>query len=192
MQDFGTDRRNVIAKSGTAARHILIGAHYDGQGTGMPSASDNAAGVAVALEVARELKAKRLPISIVAIAFDDEEAGLIGSRYYTDNPLYPLDQIQAAIIFDTMGRPFIDLTAWTMFVLGSENSSELASVIQKRSRNDMLVAGSDLIGPRSDFAPFALKKVPYLFFSHATHKDYHGPGDTADKVNYARLAQDST
>jgi hypothetical protein len=34
--------------------------------------------------------------------------------------------------------------------------------------------------------------VPYLFFSHATHKDYHGPGDTPDKVNYARLAQDTT
>jgi hypothetical protein len=37
-----------------------------------------------------------------------------------------------------------------------------------------------------------VKKVPYLFFSHATHKDYHGPGDTAALVDYARLAQDTT
>ena len=56
----------------------------------------------------------------------------------------------------------------------------------------MLVAGTDLIGPRSDFAPFAVKHVPYLFFTHATHKDYHGPGDTADRVNYAKLAEDAS
>src|SRR5437867_3291776 len=191
LQDFGGGRRNVVAKAGNAERHILIGAHYDGQGPGMPSASDNAAGVAVMLEVARELKSKELPVSLVAVAFDDEEQGLNGSRYYSDHPLYPLDKVQAAIIFDTMGRTFMDLPSWTMFVLGTEYSSALATVIQKRSRPEMLVVGTDLIGPRSDFAAFALKHVPYLFFSHATHKDYHGPGDTADQVNYSRLAQDA-
>ena len=45
-QQFGGNRRNIVARSGTAERYILIGAHYDGQGRGMPSASDNAAGVA--------------------------------------------------------------------------------------------------------------------------------------------------
>jgi Peptidase family M28 len=190
-QDFGVNRRNIVARSGTSDEHILIGAHYDGQGSGMPSASDNAAGVAVVLELARELKSRQLPLSIVAIAFDDEESGLIGSRYYSDHPLYPLDRVQAAIIFDSMGRTFADLQTWTLFVLGSENSAELAGIVQKRSNAQMLVAGADLIGPRSDFAPFALKHVPYLFFTHATHKDYHGPGDTVDRVNYERLAQDT-
>src|SRR6185369_11615192 len=94
-------------------------------------------------------------------------------------------------IFDTLGRQFMDLSSWTMFVLGAEYSKELATVVAKRERSEMLVAGTDLIGPRSDFAGFGLKHVPYLFFTHATHKDYHGPGDTADRVNYARLAQDS-
>src|SRR5438128_771716 len=42
MQDFGARRKNVVGKIGTADRYILIGAHYDGQGPGMPSASDNA------------------------------------------------------------------------------------------------------------------------------------------------------
>src|SRR4030095_16143914 len=164
---------------------------YDGQGTGFPSASDNAAGVAVVLEVARELKSKSLPVSIVAVAFDAEEDGLVGSRYYSDHPLYPLDQAQAAIILDTMGRPFVDLPTWTMFVLGSENSPELAELVQKRSGPEMLVAGADLIGPRSDFAPFALKHVPYLFFTHATHKDYHVAADTVESVTYERLAQNT-
>src|SRR5712691_2711891 len=191
-QEFGGNRRNVVAKGGTAERYILIGAHYDGQGNGMPSASDNAAGVAVMLELARDLKAKELPVSIVAGACDDEEQGLNGSRYYSDHPLYPLDRAQAAIIFDTMGRTFMDLPTWTMFVLGTEYSKELAGVVQKRSQPEMLVVGTDLIGPRSDFAAFGLKHVPYLFFSHATHKDYHGPGDTADRVNYTKLAQDAT
>lgn len=190
-QEFGGRRRNVVGKFGTAERYVLMGAHYDGQGSGLPSASDNAAGIAVAIELLRELKGKSLPVSLVVVAFDDEEQGLNGSRYYVEHPLYPLDKAQAAIVFDTMGRQFMDLSSWTMFVLGSEYSKELASVVQKHARPEMLVAGTDLIGSRSDFAGFGLKHVPYLFFTHATHKDYHGPGDTADRVNYAKLAQDS-
>src|SRR2546421_10233619 len=75
MQDFGGGRRNVAGRFGSAPRYILIGAHYDGQGTGMPSASDNAAGVAVSIEILRELKSRNLPVSLVVIAFDDEEQG---------------------------------------------------------------------------------------------------------------------
>jgi hypothetical protein len=191
MQDFGGHRRNVIGRMGSAPRYVLVGAHYDGQGRGMPSASDNAAGVAVTIEILRELRSKQLPVSLVAVAFDDEEQGLNGSRYYSDHPPYPLENAQAAIIFDTLGRQFMDLSTWTMFVLGTEYSRELATVVQKRSRPDMFVVGTDLIGPRSDFAPFAVKHVPYLFFSHATHKDYHGPGDTPDRIDYTKLAQDA-
>ena len=191
MQDFGGRRRNVVCRIGTAARYVLLGAHYDGQGPGMPSASDNATGVAVTIEILRDLRSKELPVSLVAVAFDDEEQGLNGSRYYSDHPLYPLENAQAAIIFDTMGRQFMDLSTWTMFVLGAEYSKELAAVVQRRSRSDMLIVGTDLIGPRSDFAPFGVKHVPYLFFSHATHKDYHGSGDTIDRVNFVKLAEDT-
>lgn len=190
-QDFGGRRKNVVGRIGKADRYILLGAHYDGQGPGMPSASDNAAGVAVILELVRELKGRELPVSLVAVAFDDEEQGLNGSRYYVDHPLYPLEKAQAAMIFDTMGRQFMDLSSWTMFVLGAENSKELEAAVHKRARPEMIIAGTDLIGPRSDFAGFALKHVPYLFFTHATNKDYHGTGDTADRINYAKLAQDT-
>ncbi len=192
MQEFGGNRKNVIAKSGTAERYILLGAHYDGQGRGFPSASDNAAGVAVVLEVARELKAKNLPVSLVVAGFDDEEQGLNGARYYTDHPIYPLQNAAAAIIFDTMGRSFIDLQTFALFVLGTEYSKELAEIVQKRTRPEMVVIGTDLVGPRSDFAPFAVKRVPYLFFSNATHKDYHGEGDTPDKIDYRRLADQTS
>jgi len=191
MQDLVGNRRNVIGRFGDAAKYIVIGAHYDGQGTGFLSASDNAAGVAVLLELARELKDEKLPVSVVAVAFDDEEQGLNGSRYYVDHSPFPLENAVAALVMDTLGRSFMDNSAWTLFVLGTEYSKELAGVVQKRSRTEMLVAGTDLIGPRSDFAPFAVKKVPYLFFSNATHKDYHGSGDTPDRLEYTRLAQDA-
>jgi hypothetical protein len=191
MQEFGNNRRNVVARWGSADRHILIGAHYDGQ-PGFPSASDNAAGVAVVIELARDLKAMNLPLSIVAVGFDDEEQGLNGSNFYVDHPIFPLEQLSAAFVFDTMGRHFLDLKKSTLFVLGAEYSKELAQVVDRRARADMLVAGADLIGPRSDFAGFARKKVPFLFFSHATHKDYHGEGDSPELLDYARMAEDVT
>jgi len=191
MQEFGGNRRNVIGRWGDADKYIVIGSHYDGQGRGFPSASDNAAGTAVVLELARELKDEGLPVSIVAIAFDDEEQGMNGSRYYVEHSPYPLENAVAAMVFDTLGRSFMDLSPWTLFVLGTEYSKELAGVVEKRARPEMLVAGTDLIGPRSDFTSFAVKHVPYLFFTDGTHKDYHGEGDTAAKVDYPHLAQDA-
>lgn len=191
MQDFGGNRRNVIGRWGTADKYIVIGAHYDGQGPGFPSASDNATGVAVTLELARDLKDEQLPVSVVAVAFDDEEQGLNGSRFFVDHSPFPLDDAQSAIIFDTLGRPFMDLSQSPLFILGTEYSKELAAVVQKRLRPDMIVAGTDLIGPRSDFAAFAVKHIPYLFFTNATNKDYHGQGDTAARVNFTDLAEEA-
>jgi len=189
MQEFSNNRRNVVARFGSADRHIVLGAHYDGQ-PGFPSASDNAAGVAGLIEVAKDLKALNLPVSLVVIAFDDEEQGLNGSNFYVDNPIFPLNQVTAAIIFDTMGRHFLDLKKSTLFVLGTEYSTDLAQIVERRRRPDMLVAGTDLIGPRSDFAGFARNKVPFLFFSHATHRDYHGPDDRPELLDYPKMTAD--
>ena len=191
MQEFGGNRRNVVARLGSAPKAIVVGAHYDGQGPGFPSASDNAAGTAVLLELARSLGTAKLPVSVVLVAFDDEEQGLNGSQYFADHPTVPLENVLAAVVFDALGRHFIDLREWTMIVLGTEYSAELASVIQKRSRKDMLNVGADLIGPRSDFAAFAERQVPFLFFSDGTFLDYHGAGDTAERVDYTRLADEA-
>ena len=86
MQEFGGNRRNVIARLGASSRTIVAGAHYDGQGPGFPSASDNAAGTAVLLELARDLSTAKLPVSLVMVAFDDEEQGLNGSQYFAEHP----------------------------------------------------------------------------------------------------------
>src|SRR4030095_15471021 len=132
-----------------------------------------------------------LPMSIVAVAFDDEEQGLNGSNFYVDHPIFPLEQLSPAFVFDTMGRHFLHLKNSPLFLRGAEYSKELAQVVDRRARPDMLVAGADLIGPRSDFAGFARKKVPFLFFSHATHKDYHGEGDSPELIDYVKMAEDA-
>lgn len=191
-QEFGNGRRNIVARAGDARRSLLVGSHFDGQGEGFPSASDNAAGIAVLLELARELKERRLPVSLIIAAFDDEEQGLRGSRHYVDNPLFPLEDTTAAVILDTMGRSFVDLPFWTLAAFGTEYSAEIESVVKSHSRRELIALGTDLVGARSDFAPFAAKKIPYLFFTNGTHRDYHGPQDTADRVQYERLQTDAS
>ena len=190
FQEIDVETRNVIGRLGTAARHIIIGAHYDGQGRGFPSASDNAAGVAVMLKLARELSDVDLEVSLVFIAFDKEESGLIGSRHYVANPILPLDDALAVVVLDTMGRSFIDLERWTLIVLGAEFAPELGAVVRLHGDSNLVFLGTDLVGPRSDFAPFAAAQVPYLFFSNATHVDYHGRDDTPDRLRYDRLDAD--
>ena len=191
VQEFGRNRRNVIARYGTAPKTILAGAHYDGQGPGFPSAGDNAAGVAVLLELARNMKEANLSATLVLCAFDDEEQGLNGSVYFADHSTIPLENVYAAIVFDALGRRFMDLNQWTTIVLGEEYSPELTSIVRKHSEKDMQMIGADLIGPRSDFAPFAAKRVPFLFFSDGTYKDYHGAGDTAERIDYMRLSKET-
>jgi hypothetical protein len=51
--------------------------------------------------------------------------------------------------------------------------------------------GTDLIGARSDFAPFAERNVPFVFFTNATHEDYHGSGDVPSRIRYADLVEDA-
>ena len=190
FQDIDGNTRNVIGRLGTASRHIVIGAHYDGQGRGFASASDNAAGIAVMLELARSLSDADLDVSLIFIAFDDEERGLFGSRHYVANPILPLDDALAVVVMDTMGRSFIDLERWTLIVLGTEFAPELGEIVDLHGGSELVFLGTDLVGPRSDFAPFAAAQVPYLFFSNATHADYHGRGDTPDRLRYDRLDAD--
>ena len=165
MQEFGGNRRNVVARLGAFPGTIVAGAHYDGQGAGFPSASDNAAGTAVLLELARDLSAAKLPVSLVMVAFDDEEQGLNGSQYFAEHPPVPLESIAAAVVFDALGRHFIDLREWTTIVLGTEYSAELSAVIQRHWKKDMLNVGADLIGPRSDFARVCDSGTSHFCFS---------------------------
>ena len=98
--------------------YIVLGAHYDhlGMGGGPSSksdkigihhgADDNASGTSALLEIGEKLMAQKseLKRSILLVAFGAEEQGLLGSKYFTDNPVVPLSQIKLMINMDMVGR----------------------------------------------------------------------------------------
>lgn len=88
---------------------IFFTAHYDhlgmmGKSAIFPGANDNASGIAMMLNLAKYFKDNPQKYSLVFIAFSAEETGLIGSRYFVDHPLVPLDKIHFLINIDLMGN----------------------------------------------------------------------------------------
>lgn len=87
---------------------IVYTAHYDhlgmmGSKTMFPGANDNASGTSMLLEMARYYAAHPQPYSIAFMAFAGEEAGLVGSKYYTENPVFPLKNICFLLNLDLVG-----------------------------------------------------------------------------------------
>jgi hypothetical protein len=182
---------------------VIVDAHQDHMGDGFAGASDNAAGMAVLLELARafsEVKEK-LKRSIVFACFDGEEQILNidgkkqlmqGATYYVKNPVFDMKNTCAMLTLDTLGRNFFSTDL--LFVLGLERSLFLQSIIGEcASSSRKIMFSTDLLtGIIGNYLPFVDKKVPSLFVSNGTHQDYHGKGDTAEKISYDLLYDDST
>ena len=188
--------------------YIVIGAHYDhlgrgGQGSLAPNstdvhhgADDNASGTSGLLELARQFSAAgKNKRTIVFLAFSGEEEGLLGSKYYVNNPVFPLEKTIAMFNLDMVGR----LNEGKLNVGGIGSAAEWSELVKRRNEvyfdslagytaaaKFNLVLSEDGYGP-SDHASFYGKKVPVLFFFTGTHLDYHKPSDTADKINYDGL-----
>jgi hypothetical protein len=178
--------------------YIIIGAHYDhlgmgGTGSGSRAtdtiavhhgADDNASGVAMMLELAEKIAAvkgshKR---SIICVAFSGEEMGLLGSKYYVENPGIELSDVNAMINLDMVGR-FGD--TGMLQVTGVGTATGLKDLVTSLSDTSVfsLSLSDEGYGP-SDHSSFYGKNIPVLFFSTGAHLDYHTPADTWDKVNY--------
>ena len=87
---------------------IVLSAHYDhlggmGKDVYFPGANDNASGTSLLLSLARYYAAHPQPYTIAFISFTGEEAGLIGSKYFTEHPLFPLDKIRFLLNLDLEG-----------------------------------------------------------------------------------------
>jgi len=184
---------------------IIIGAHYDhlgrgGAGSLAPNstdvhhgADDNASGTSAILELARGFAArKNNKRTIIFIAFSGEEEGLLGSKAYVENPIWPLDKTIAMLNLDMVGRLRDD----KLNIGGMGTASEWNQLVKRANdimfdtdsgygvgRKFNLVLNEDGYGP-SDHASFYGKKVPVLFFFTGSHEDYHKPSDTAEKINY--------
>ena len=179
--------------------YIVIGAHYDHLGYGghrsgslnpdslqiHNGADDNASGTAGVLELSHKLMMNKRSLgrSIITICFDAEEKGLLGSKFYTQNPTKNIEQTTLMINMDMIGR--LDEKAVT--VGGTGSAKDLSDIVEKVQNKHSLKIEKNMSGMdfgRSDHASFYKENIPALFFFTGAHQDYHKPTDDWDKIDY--------
>jgi hypothetical protein len=129
--------------------------------------------------------------SVVFLSCDLEESLLWGSRWFVAHPPWPLERVKLFVTAELIGRTLGDLPLPAVFVMGGEQAPGLRQLVDGVTPPGNLQVshlGVDLVGVRSDYGPFKGEKVPFLFFSGGEHRDYHQPTDTADRLDYQRLA----
>jgi aminopeptidase YwaD len=145
---------------------LLISAHYDhlgglGADTYFPGANDNASGVALLLNLARYYAKNPQRYSIGFILFSGEEAGLVGSKYFTENPLIPLNKIRFLTNTDLAGTGVDGITV----VNATEFPVEFELLKSSNSKDQLLTAiNSRGKAANSDHYFFTEKGVPSFFF----------------------------
>ena len=175
---------------------IVVGAHYDhlgygGEGSGSlqpdtvaihHGADDNASGVAGVLELAQYFKSRHAALkrSLLFISFSGEELGLLGSAFYVNHPLKPLDRTVTMVNMDMIGR----LQERKLIVYGVGTSPGFTLIANEADSDSSLdlKLNKDGFGP-SDQSSFYAKQVPVFFFFTDVHSDYHRPSDTYEKIN---------
>ncbi|MFN7769285.1 MAG: M28 family peptidase [Planctomycetaceae bacterium] len=177
--------------------YVIVSAHFDHLGIRggktFHGADDNAGSVAMMLEVARLLADQPVAPrrSVVFLSCDLEESLLWGSRWFVAHPPWPLERVKLFVTAELIGRTLGDLPLPAVFVMGGEQAPGLRQLVDGVTPPGNLQVshlGVDLVGVRSDYGPFKGEKVPFLFFSGGEHRDYHQPTDTADRLDYQRLA----
>ncbi len=139
---------------------------------------------------ALRLRAKKPRRTIMFVAFDQEEAGLLGSSYFAAHPPCDIQHLKACLTADMLGRSMANVMDEYVFALGSEKCERLRQLLEQVKPEEGLKIGrigADLIGTRSDYGPFRDRRVPFLFFSTGQHPDYHQPTDLPDRIDYVKL-----
>jgi Zn-dependent M28 family amino/carboxypeptidase len=199
----GTNIVAVLPGTDLANQYVLIGAHYDHLGHNCRDlrpnddicngATDNAASVAAMLELAREfVAAPTAPRRSIIFAFwDREEDGLLGSKFYAQNPLRPLAQTVAYVNLDILGSNLRPSLRNLSFAVGAETGGpRLQQLVQDAITPSGL--GTQLVSSifgeaRSDYVSLIGVGVPTVFFSDATGPCYHTDSDDWSVVDYGKL-----
>ncbi|MEO2020131.1 MAG: M28 family peptidase [Fuerstiella sp.] len=181
---------------------VLISAHLDHIGVRSHGddrinngADDNATGVTAVISLAEafaSLKTKPRR-SIVFVTFWGEEKGLLGSKHFADNPLWPLSKIVANINIEMVGRPEQDarekawMTGWKHSNLGPLMNSGAQRVgVEIFNRTDV----GEMLYTRSDNYSFVRKGVvAHSFSAGSLHADYHQPSDEWEKLDIPHMAK---
>lgn len=193
---------------------VVVMGHHDHVGMGAPNesgdyiyngADDNGSGTVGLMAIANAFhqaekegfKPKR---SILFLHVSAEESGLLGSRYYSDHPIIPIEQTIAALNTDMISRSdpeHIDagITDYVYLIGGEIISSQLDSLVVDanqqtvnmqldRKYNDL--NDSNQFYRRSDHWNFGRLGVPFVFFFTGVHEDYHAPGDEVHDVDFEK------
>lgn len=160
---------------------ILITAHYDhlggmGNNTFFPGANDNASGVSLLMNLAQYYAKNPQRYSIGFILFAGEEAGLLGSKYFTENPLLPLKSIRFLINTDLAGTGDEGIT-----VVNATEFTKEFEWMKKINDEQKLLTAVNVRGKaaNSDHYFFTEKGVPaFFFYTLGGIKAYH---DVFDK-----------
>jgi Zn-dependent M28 family amino/carboxypeptidase len=204
---------NVVAYipgDGSTEEVLVLSAHYDHIGKKgdkiFNGADDDGSGTVALMEIAKAFQEavndgyvpKR---GIVFLHVTGEERGLLGSLYYTENPIFPLENTVTNLNTDMIGR--IDKSHENnpnyVYLIGSDRLSkelhELSEDVNEEytqlyldykynARND-----PNRFYYRSDHYNFAKYDIPVIFYFNGVHEDYHMETDTPEKINYDLLAK---
>jgi hypothetical protein len=191
--DQGKRRAGAVGRvtEGALEDRIWNGADDDGSGT--------VTELAVAKAFAQGPKPKR---SLLFVWHAGEEKGLLGSRYFADFPEIPITSIVAQLNMDMVGRNRDDKPeeSNTLYVVGSDRiSTELHNILVDANgslpkplkldyeMNDP--ADLEQVYYRSDHYSYAAKGIPIVFLTTGLHADYHANTDSAEKINYEKMAR---
>ena len=201
----------IIEGSTYPNEYIVLTAHLDHVGIEdgeiFNGADDDGSGSMALLEIAEafklaEIDGNRPKRSIVILHVSAEEKGLLGSKYYTDNPLYPLDETITNLNVDMIGRT--DPTRNSnndeyIYLIGTDRLSSMLHNTSEKVNNNTVKLELDYrfnawddpnrFYERSDHWHFAKNNIPVIFYFSGTHEDYHMPSDTADKIRYDLLTK---
>jgi Zn-dependent M28 family amino/carboxypeptidase len=196
--------------------YVAVGAHYDHVGVGTAVVGDNiyngadddgsgtVAVLAMAEAFAHSPRPKR---SIIFVWHCGEEKGLWGSRYFTEYPTVPLNQIVTQLNIDMIGRSKregdtnrrnAELSGPNeIYVIGSRMmSTELGALSDRVNQSYLNITYNfkydDPADPnrfffRSDHFNYARKGVPIIFYFDGEHEDYHRPGDEVSKIDFQKM-----
>lgn len=187
---------------------LIITAHYDHIGMDdeeiYNGADDDGSGTATVLELARVFKkavdeGNGPRRSVLLMTVSGEEKGLLGSEWYADHPIWPLEKTVANLNIDMIGR--VDEAHANdsnyVYLIGSDRlSSELHQISEQANAEYTGLALDYTFNAdddpnrfyyRSDHYNFAKNNIPVIFYFSGVHEDYHGANDHADKIMYGKM-----
>ncbi|MDT0630385.1 M28 family peptidase [Rubrivirga sp. S365] len=196
--------------------YVIISAHLDhvgvadeGEDTIFNGADDDGSGTVTLLEIAEAFEEAKADghgprRSVLFLHVTGEEKGLLGSEYFADrDPLVPIENVAANLNIDMIGRHDpergFDTTDY-VYVIGadliSQDIADWNAAVNEATGTGIFLSDKfnspddpNQFFRRSDHWNFGKYDVPFIFYFTGTHEDYHGVGDSADKIDYDRMAQ---